>query len=64
MKRVSLLQVALGVLGVGLGFVAYRVQMDNLPLTTMARSIASVVAAWSFLLAGLVTWRRRPDNRL
>src|SRR5262249_36127129 len=47
-----------------LGVLASRVQMDNLPFTTALRSAASVVAAWSFLLAGLVTWRRRPGNRL
>ena len=51
--------------GIALGFVAYRVQMDNLLLqTTVLRSGASVVAAWSFLVAGLVAWRRRPGNRL
>jgi signal transduction histidine kinase len=55
---------ALGLAGLVLGLVAYRVQMDNLPLTTTPRSIASVVAAWSFLVAGLVAWRRRPGNRL
>jgi signal transduction histidine kinase len=58
------IQLALAIAGVVLGVVAYRVQMDNLPLTTAARSAASVFAAWSFLLAGIVTWRRRPDNRL
>ena len=58
------LHVGLAVAGVLLGVLAYQVQMDNLPLTTTARSLASVVAAWSFLLAGLVAWRRRPDNWL
>jgi signal transduction histidine kinase len=64
MRKLAWAQVAVAVVGVALGVLAYRVQMDNLPLTTMARSIASVVAAWSFLLAGLITWRRRPGNRL
>ena len=64
MTRTRWLQLALALAGVLLGLLAYRVQMDNLPLTTTARSIASVVAAWSFLVAGLVAWRRRPDNRL
>jgi signal transduction histidine kinase len=62
--RTRWIQIALAIAGVALGLVAYRVQIDNLPLTTMARSMASVAAAWSFLLAGLVAWRRRPDNRL
>ena len=39
-------------------------QIDNLPLTTTARSLATVGAAWSFLVAGLIAWRRRPDNHL
>ena len=57
--------VLLAVAGVALGVVAYRVQRDNLlAQTTVLRSGASVVAAWSFLLAGLVAWRRRPGNRL
>jgi signal transduction histidine kinase len=62
--NMRVIQIALAIAGILLGVVAYRVQMDNLPLTTAARSAASVIAAWSFLLAGLVTWRRRPDNRL
>jgi signal transduction histidine kinase len=64
MTRTRSLQLALALAGLFLGLVAYRVQMDNLPLTTTPRSIASVVAAWSFLVAGLVAWRRRPENRL
>ena len=54
----------LAVAGIGLGFLAYRVQVDNLPLTTALRSGATVVAAWSFLVAGLIAWDRRPRNRL
>jgi hypothetical protein len=51
--------------GLMLGVLAYRVQMDNLlQQTTALRSWASVAAAWSFLVAGLVAWRRRPGNRL
>ena len=64
MTKVRWIQAALALAGLVLGVVAYRVQMDNLPVTTTARSLASVGAAWSFLLAGLVAWRRRPDNRL
>ena len=56
----------LAVAGVVLGVLAYQVQVDNLPepLTTSGRAIATVVAAWSFLVAGLVAWLRRPNNRL
>jgi signal transduction histidine kinase len=57
-------QALLAVAGVALGVVAYRVQVDNLPLTTSLRSGATVVAAWSFLGAGLMAWARRPRNRL
>ena len=58
------LQLALALVGVALGVLAYQVQMDNLPNTTALRSAGSVAAAWSFLLAGLVAWIRRPQNRL
>ena len=57
-------QALLGIAGIALGLLAYRVQVDNLPLTTSLRSGATVVAAWSFLFAGLVAWARRPRNRL
>jgi signal transduction histidine kinase len=51
--------------GIALGVVAYRVQLDNLgELTTRMRAGAIVVVAWSFLIAGLVAWSRRPANRL
>jgi signal transduction histidine kinase len=58
------LQVALALGGVALGILAYHVQIDNLPNTTVLRSCGSVAAAWSFLVAGLVAWVRRPRNRL
>ncbi len=58
------IQVALGAAGVVLGILAYQVQVDNLPNTTVLRSLGSVAAAWSFLLAGLIAWSRRPQNRL
>jgi signal transduction histidine kinase len=38
--------------------------MSNLLTTTSLRSWAGVIAAWSFLLAGLIAWTRRPGNRL
>jgi signal transduction histidine kinase len=55
---------ALAATGGVLGVLAYEVQMNNLPNTTSLRSWAGVVAAWSFLLAGLIAWSRRPRNRL
>jgi signal transduction histidine kinase len=60
------IQVALGLAGLLLGLLAYQAQVDNLPepLTTPARASATVVAAWAFLVAGLVAWQRRPGNRL
>jgi signal transduction histidine kinase len=66
MSRTRVLQAALGVTGIGLGVLAYQVQVDNLPepLTTPARAAATVTAAWAFLAAGLVAWSRRPGNRL
>ena len=59
-------QALIAIAGIALGLVAYRIQVDNLPepLTTQARALAGVVAGWAFLLAGLVAWRRRPENRV
>ena len=62
--RTRWIQATLAVAGLALGVVAYRVQMDNVPTTTVVRSAGSVAAAWSFLVAGLVGWVRRPRNRL
>ena len=51
--------------GVALGLVAYDVQIDNLgPGTTSLKAAAGVIAAWSFLAAGVAVWSRRPGNRL
>jgi signal transduction histidine kinase len=58
------IQVALAVAGGALGLLAYKVEVDNIPTTTGLRSAATVVAAWSFLVAGLIAWSRRPANRL
>jgi signal transduction histidine kinase len=60
------IRAGVAVAGLVVGVLAYEVQVNNLPepLTTPARSIASVVAAWTFLVAGLIAWRRRPENRL
>lgn len=64
MSATRALKALLAIAGVVLGVVAYRVQIHNLPLTTSLRSGATVVAAWAFLVAGLVAWTRRPGNRL
>jgi signal transduction histidine kinase len=53
------------VAGLVLGIAAYRVQVHNLPLPhEHGHALASVAVAWSFLIAGLVAWRRRPGNSL
>ena len=58
---IALLAVCGGVLGV----IAYQAQIDNLgPYTTPGRSLAIVAVGWSFLVAGLVAWSRRPGNRI
>ena len=64
MTGTRVVQVLLALAGIVLGVLAYEVQMDNIPTTTELRSAGSVVAAWSFLLAGLIAWMRRPRNRL
>jgi len=66
MSRTRALQALLAIAGIVLGVLAYQVQVDNLPepLTTTSRALAGVVAGWAFLLAGLVAWRRAPENRL
>jgi signal transduction histidine kinase len=59
--RVTLVVLA----GAVLGFVAYRAQIDNLgEHTTPTRSLATLAYAWTFLVAGLAAWLRRPRNRL
>jgi signal transduction histidine kinase len=58
--RVALVAAA----GLALGVIAYRAQVDNLAVTTTARSMASVAAGWTFLVAGLIAWQRRPGNRM
>lgn len=64
MTGTRVVQVLLALAGIALGVVAYRVQVENIPTTTSLRSWGSVVAAWSFLAAGLIAWIRRPSNRL
>ncbi len=59
-------RLAIALAGLGLGVIAYRVQIDNLnilgPFTTPTRAWAIVAVAWAFLFAGLVAWTRRPGN--
>jgi signal transduction histidine kinase len=55
---------AVGVAGLAMGVVAYRVQVDNILTTTPVRSMTSVAAGWAFLVAGLVAWTRRPGTRM
>jgi signal transduction histidine kinase len=63
--RVRYLQALAVVAGWILGLIAYHVQVENLgPLTTHARAGAGVLAAWTFLAAGLVVWLRQPRNWL
>ena len=62
----KLVRLAIVLAGLGLGVIAYRVQIDNLnilgPFTTPTRAWAIVTVAWAFLFAGLVAWTRRPGN--
>ena len=53
---------ALAVGGVILGIVAYRVQIDA--FSPRDKAATQVAIGWAFLLAGLVAWARRPNNRL
>jgi signal transduction histidine kinase len=50
--------------GVALGIVAYRTQVDNLVATTNLKALATVASGWSFLVAGVIAWSRRPANRM
>lgn len=56
---------ALALLGIGaaLGALALQLQVDNLHSPT-DRAIATLAVGWAFLVAGLVAWSRRPDNRV
>jgi signal transduction histidine kinase len=59
----TLLRFGLAAAAVVLGIVAYRTQVHDLhSRSDWATGI--VAAAWSFVLAGLIAWWRRPDNRL
>ena len=53
---------AIGATAVALGLAAYHVQVQNASPHTWAA--ASVAVGWSFVVAGLLGWLRRPGNRL
>jgi len=57
------LRIALIPLGLALGILAYRIQVDNIASPT-ARAVATVVVAWTFLGTGLLAWSRRPGNQV
>jgi signal transduction histidine kinase len=59
----ALAQAAIAVAGIGLGIAAYRVQVHDLG-SPPDHAAATVLVAWSFLVAGLVAWARRPENRM
>jgi signal transduction histidine kinase len=64
-SRKRALQALLVGAGVALGVVAHQVQVDNLgPFTSRAHALAIVAVGWSFLIAGLVAWSRKPGNRV
>lgn len=57
-----LVGLALVVAGVALGILAYEIQTDA--LHSSDRALATVAVGWAYLVAGLVAWGRRPENRL
>jgi signal transduction histidine kinase len=60
---VTPLRAALAFAGLVLGVWAYELNLHG-PATTVPRSIAAIVVAWTFLVAGLIAWSRRPGNRV
>jgi signal transduction histidine kinase len=58
-----LVRVLLGLAGIVLAVVAYRVQVDDL-YSPGNRAVATVAVGLAFLVAGLAAWSRRPANRL
>jgi len=56
-------RIAIALAGIPLGVIAYRVQVHDLG-SAPAHAVATVAAAWAFLIAGVVAWSRRPSNRL
>jgi signal transduction histidine kinase len=60
---VKVVRIAIALAGIPLGVIAYRVQVHDLD-SSPAHAVATVAAAWAFLIAGVVAWSRRPSNRL
>jgi signal transduction histidine kinase len=60
---VTALRAALALAGLVLGVWAYQLNLHG-PFTTVPRSVAAIVVAWTFLVAGLIAWSRRPGNRV
>jgi signal transduction histidine kinase len=60
---VAALRAALALAALVLGVWAYELNLHG-PATTVPRSVAAIVVAWTFLVAGLIAWWRRPGNRV
>jgi signal transduction histidine kinase len=60
----NLLRMSLIAVGLLLGLVAYRIQVDELLGNTSGRALAQVSVGLAFLLAGTLAWARRPANPL
>ena len=56
-------QIALLLVALVVGLAAYRVQVDDL-FSPGDRARAIVAVGWSFFVAGLIAWSRRPGNRV
>ena len=51
--------------GIALGLLAYRAQVDGLPIPgESGHAAAQVAVGWAFLVAGVIAWARRRGNRM
>ena len=57
------LKIALAVLAVPLGVMAFRLLHDDLHQTEI-RSLPAVVIGWTAIATGLLAWWQRPANRM
>jgi signal transduction histidine kinase len=64
LRRETTVGVVLIAAGLVLGLIGYQVQIDDLRSTTEGRAFVSVAIGWSFVLAGLIAWSRRPESRV
>lgn len=62
--RLRLLAGVLAGAALVLGVYAYRVQVETVAQLAHDRAAASVAVGWTFALAGIIAWLRRPGNRL